>query len=87
MKAAQFFAAKDIRVVQVPIPEPKEHEALIAIEWSGICGSDLHEYLHGRLQKHTLIRVLADNPRSYNHASRGTTPSRYQRKHTSYYGP
>jgi threonine dehydrogenase-like Zn-dependent dehydrogenase len=47
MKAAQFFGQRDIRVVNVPTPEPKENEALVAIEWCGICGSDLHEYSHG----------------------------------------
>ncbi|KAF2624624.1 L-iditol 2-dehydrogenase [Macroventuria anomochaeta] len=47
MKAAQYFGPHDIRVVDVPTPEPEEHEALVAIEWCGICGSDLHEYLHG----------------------------------------
>lgn len=47
MKAAQFFDKRDIRVVDVPRPQPKEHEALVAIEWCGICGSDLHEYLIG----------------------------------------
>ncbi|KAF2825453.1 GroES-like protein [Ophiobolus disseminans] len=47
MKAAQFFARGDIRVVDVPKPEPGEHEALVAIEWGGICGSDLHEYEYG----------------------------------------
>ncbi len=47
MKAAQFFGQKDIRVVDVPTPTAADNEALIAVEWSGICGSDLHEYLHG----------------------------------------
>ncbi|KAF2713479.1 threonine dehydrogenase, partial [Pleomassaria siparia CBS 279.74] len=47
MKAAQFYGARDIRVTEVPEPEPKDNEALIAIEWCGICGSDLHEYLIG----------------------------------------
>ncbi|ORY17469.1 chaperonin 10-like protein [Clohesyomyces aquaticus] len=49
MKAAQFFGARDVRVQDVPNPEPREHEALVAIEWCGICGSDLHEYLLGPL--------------------------------------
>lgn len=48
IKAAQFFAKGDIRVVEVPEPTPKDDEALVAIEWCGICGSDLHEYLHGK---------------------------------------
>ncbi|KAF2679791.1 threonine dehydrogenase [Lentithecium fluviatile CBS 122367] len=47
MKAAQFFGQRDIRIVDVPKPEPKDNEALVAIEWAGICGSDLHEYLIG----------------------------------------
>jgi threonine dehydrogenase-like Zn-dependent dehydrogenase len=47
MKAAQFFAKGDLRIVDVPKPEPKENEALVAIEWCGICGSDLHEYQYG----------------------------------------
>jgi threonine dehydrogenase-like Zn-dependent dehydrogenase len=48
MKAAQFFAARDIRVVDIAPPIPKDDEALVAIEWCGICGSDLHEYLTGK---------------------------------------
>jgi threonine dehydrogenase-like Zn-dependent dehydrogenase len=47
MKAAQYFGQHDIRIVDLPTPEPQQHEALIAIEWCGICGTDLHEYLHG----------------------------------------
>lgn len=47
MKAAQFFGQRDIRVVDVPRPEPKQNEALVEIEWAGICGSDLHEYIMG----------------------------------------
>jgi (R,R)-butanediol dehydrogenase/meso-butanediol dehydrogenase/diacetyl reductase len=47
MKAAQFFGPRDIRVTDVPKPEPQAHEVLVAIEWAGICGSDLHEYLIG----------------------------------------
>ncbi|KAF2029837.1 GroES-like protein [Setomelanomma holmii] len=47
MKAAQYYAKGDIRVVDVPKPVPDEHEALVDIEWCGICGSDLHEYEYG----------------------------------------
>lgn len=48
MKAAQYFGVADVRVVDIPEPNTKDHEALVAIEWCGICGSDLHEYSHGR---------------------------------------
>jgi threonine dehydrogenase-like Zn-dependent dehydrogenase len=47
MRAAQFFGKGDIRVVDVEVPEPKKDEALVSLEWSGICGSDLHEYIMG----------------------------------------
>jgi threonine dehydrogenase-like Zn-dependent dehydrogenase len=49
MKAAQFFGRGDLRVVDVPKPESKENEAIVNIEWCGICGSDLHEYIAGLL--------------------------------------
>lgn len=47
MKAAQYYGPNDIRVLDVPAPEPADHEALVAIEWCGICGSDLNEYVNG----------------------------------------
>ncbi|OCL11682.1 hypothetical protein AOQ84DRAFT_352919 [Glonium stellatum] len=47
MKAAQFYGPHDVRIVDVPKPEAKPDQALISIEWCGICGSDLHEYLIG----------------------------------------
>jgi threonine dehydrogenase-like Zn-dependent dehydrogenase len=52
MKAAQFFAREDIRIVDVPKPESTKHEVLIAVEWCGICGSDLHEYEYGKYEQH-----------------------------------
>lgn len=47
MKAAQYFGIGDIRVVDVPEPVANDDEAIIAIAWGGICGSDLHEYEMG----------------------------------------
>ncbi|KAF2834666.1 threonine dehydrogenase [Patellaria atrata CBS 101060] len=47
MKAAQFYGKKDIRIRDVEVPQAKDDEALIAVEWCGICGTDLHEYLVG----------------------------------------
>ncbi|KAH7127190.1 chaperonin 10-like protein [Dendryphion nanum] len=59
MKAAQWFGRRDIRVTDVPTPSPKENEALISIEWCGICGSDLHEYLIGPFAIPTKERLNA----------------------------
>jgi len=47
MKAARWYAAKDIRVEEVTIPQPKKNQVKIAVQFAGICGSDLHEYNHG----------------------------------------
>ncbi|MCH4249899.1 MAG: 2,3-butanediol dehydrogenase [Microbacteriaceae bacterium] len=47
MKAARFYAAKDIRIEDIPEPEIKPGAVKIDIAWCGICGTDLHEYLDG----------------------------------------
>ncbi len=44
MKAAIFYGGKDIRIEDVPMPEPGPGEVLIKIASAGICGSDLHPY-------------------------------------------
>lgn len=47
MKAVRFHAAKDIRVEDVPAPSKKlePHDVLIKPLVTGICGTDLHEYI------------------------------------------
>ncbi len=48
MKAAVWFGKKDVKVVDVPEPaSPRKGWVKIEVEWCGICGSDLHEYLAG----------------------------------------
>lgn len=47
MRAARFYGKKDIRIDDVPKPEPGPGQVLVGIEWAGICGSDLHEYIMG----------------------------------------
>ncbi|CAF1506320.1 unnamed protein product [Didymodactylos carnosus] len=49
MKAARWYAAKDIRVEETAIPILKKNQVKIEVQFTGICGSDLHEYLHGPL--------------------------------------
>ena len=61
MRAAQFFNKGDIRVVDVDAPIAKDGEILVAVEWSGICGSDLHEYNQGEKIKSKMI----DKPHSH----------------------
>ncbi|KAK3044830.1 hypothetical protein LTS18_000241, partial [Coniosporium uncinatum] len=47
MKAARFHAAHDIRLDTIPTPTASDTHVLIEVHWSGICGSDMHEYAHG----------------------------------------
>jgi 2-desacetyl-2-hydroxyethyl bacteriochlorophyllide A dehydrogenase len=48
MKAAQFYGGADIRVAEVPTPEPGPGEVLVRVRAAGICGSDLHGYRQRR---------------------------------------
>jgi len=47
MKAVVFHGIRDLRVEEVADPHPGPREAKIRVKYCGICGSDLHEYLHG----------------------------------------
>ncbi|WP_337874345.1 2,3-butanediol dehydrogenase [Exiguobacterium sp.] len=49
MKAAKFYAAKDIRIDEISEKEISLHKVKVEVEWCGICGSDLHEYVAGPL--------------------------------------
>jgi (R,R)-butanediol dehydrogenase / meso-butanediol dehydrogenase / diacetyl reductase len=47
MKAAIYHGIRDLRVEEVAEPKPRTGEAKVRVKYCGICGSDLHEYLHG----------------------------------------
>lgn len=47
MKAAVWYDKEDIRVIEVEEPRVEKGKVKIAVEWCGICGSDLHEYASG----------------------------------------
>ncbi len=44
MKSALFYGGRDIRVEELPTPEPDPGEALVRVRAAGVCGSDLHNY-------------------------------------------
>ena len=46
MKAAVFYQAADLRVLDIPKPTPKTGEVLLKVKACGICGTDVHIY-HG----------------------------------------
>ncbi|MDD3278791.1 MAG: NAD(P)-dependent alcohol dehydrogenase [Lachnospiraceae bacterium] len=49
MKTAVMTDIMDVEIQERPIPQPKEDEVLVKIEYVGICGSDLHYYEAGRI--------------------------------------
>jgi 2-desacetyl-2-hydroxyethyl bacteriochlorophyllide A dehydrogenase len=47
VKAAVFRGVEDIQFEDVPMPEAGPEDVVVAVRACGICGSDLHTYLHG----------------------------------------
>lgn len=47
MKALRWHGLKDLRLETIEQPEPRKGQVKIRVEWCGICGSDLHEYVAG----------------------------------------
>ncbi|MEI4473601.1 2,3-butanediol dehydrogenase [Frigidibacter sp. MR17.24] len=60
MKAARWHGVKDIRVEDLAEPVPGPGEVKVRVAWTGICGSDLHEYLAGPI----FVPVGAEHPLS-----------------------
>jgi (R,R)-butanediol dehydrogenase/meso-butanediol dehydrogenase/diacetyl reductase len=59
MKAAVWHSAKDVRVEDIREPPPPDPGMVkIKVDWCGICGSDLHEYVAGPI----FIPVAAPHP-------------------------
>lgn len=53
MQQAVYHGIRDVRVETVPDPQPGPGEVQVKIKYTGICGSDLHEYLHGPFPRTT----------------------------------
>jgi len=45
--AVVAYAAGDLRIEEVPLAAPAPDEAVVEVSYGGICGSDLHYWLHG----------------------------------------
>ncbi len=59
MKAVVVHGANDLRVEDIPDPVAREGEVLVAMEWGGICGSDISYWRNGSsgtaVLKHPLV--------------------------------
>ena len=50
MLAARLYGPRDLRVEEIPFPrQPGPGEALLRVTAVGVCGSDLHNYIDGRI--------------------------------------
>jgi len=49
MKAAVMKGIKKVEIENIPIPKPKEDEVLVRIKSVGVCGSDVHYFIEGRI--------------------------------------
>lgn len=50
MRALRWHGRRDVRLDDIPEPTaPTAGEVLVEVQWCGICGTDLEEYLHGPL--------------------------------------
>jgi len=58
MKAALLYKALDMRFEEVDAPEIKPDEALVGVKCVGICGSDVHYYIHGRIASFVVEKPL-----------------------------
>ena len=47
--SAVLHAPHDLRVEERPVPTPAAHQVLVEVTATGICGSDVHYYEHGRV--------------------------------------
>ncbi|MDR3127993.1 MAG: alcohol dehydrogenase catalytic domain-containing protein [Bifidobacteriaceae bacterium] len=48
MKAVMIFAKNDLRLVEKSIGQLQTNQVVLAVEWGGICGSDMSYFSHGR---------------------------------------
>lgn len=58
MKAAVWYGNKDVRIEDREVKQVKDNDVKVKVSWSGICGTDLHEYEIGPL----LVQVDEANP-------------------------
>ena len=49
MLTCRIYGKEDLRVESGPDPEPGPGEVLLGLGAAGICGSDMHYFLHGRI--------------------------------------
>ena len=64
---AVLYGIDDLRLEQRPIPVPKDDEVLLKMDVVGICGSDVHYLVHGRIGPY-----VVEKPMVIGHEAAGT---------------
>jgi len=64
---AVLYGINDLRLEQRPIPKPNDDQVLLQMEVVGICGSDVHYLVHGRIGP-----FVVEKPMVIGHEASGT---------------
>ncbi len=67
MKAAVLHKPRDVRIEQVSVPQLVSDSVLVRVGAVGVCGSDVHYYVEGRIG-----RYVVEKPLILGHESAGT---------------
>ena len=66
-RAAVMYGTHDVRLEEIPVPEPSPKEVLVEVRAVGVCGSDVHYYEEGRIGS-----FVVREPLILGHESMGT---------------
>lgn len=58
MLAARWYGPRDVRLEDLADPQPRRDEVVVAVEWCGLCGTDLEEYLEGPVNIRESLRPV-----------------------------
>ena len=82
MKAMVYHGNRDLRLETVPDPSPTEGEALLQVDYCGICATDIEEYVYGPkfidktklpiITGHEVTATVVEAPDQAGHLSSGT---------------
>lgn len=79
MRAAQWSGRRSVSVVDLPVPVAAADQALVRVAYTGLCGSDLEEYLSGPVVArppvvlgHEIVGVVAESARDGSGPAVGT---------------
>lgn len=57
-KGVMLMTKNDLRVVEIPIPQPERDHVQVQVKCTGICGSDMHLCRHGEIGIFTSTQPL-----------------------------